>query len=204
LAPHLAASPALERYAAQREALISTVSAAAEEFTSARGMQGGGCKVSASPVPEPQPGGSIAARITLESAAAAALPVTIFASPDLASSLGVQEVQKVEAGQGTAEAAQPSGAGADSAADDAMNLDLVMDVELDVTLRFGQRRLTLREVLELTSGSVVELDRHVEEPVELLLDGKVIARGEAVVVDGNYGVRILEVLQPLSVLRRTA
>lgn len=78
------------------------------------------------------------------------------------------------------------------------NLDLVMDVELDVTLRFGKRQMTLREVLELTSGSVVELDRQVDEPVELLLDGKVIARGEAVVIDGNYGLRVTEVPQPVS------
>jgi flagellar motor switch protein FliN/FliY len=75
-----------------------------------------------------------------------------------------------------------------------VNLDLVMDVELNVTLRFGQRRLALREVLELTTGSVIELDRQVEEPVELLLEGKVIARGEAVVIDGNYGLRVTEVL----------
>ena len=73
-----------------------------------------------------------------------------------------------------------------------------MDVELNVTLRFGQRQLALREVLELTSGSVIELDRQVEEPVELLLDGKVIARGEAVVIDGNYGLRVTEVPQPIS------
>jgi flagellar motor switch protein FliN len=73
------------------------------------------------------------------------------------------------------------------------NLNLVMDVELNVTLRFGQRKLTLREVLDLTSGSVVELDRQVEEPVELLLDGVVIAKGEAVVIDGNYGLRVTEV-----------
>ncbi len=76
-----------------------------------------------------------------------------------------------------------------------VNLDLVMDVELSVTLRFGQRKLALREVLELTTGSVIELDRQVEEPVELLLEGKVIARGEAVVIDGNYGLRVTEVLQ---------
>jgi flagellar motor switch protein FliN/FliY len=67
-----------------------------------------------------------------------------------------------------------------------------------VTVRFGQRQLTLREVLELTSGSVIELDRQVDEPVELLLDGKVIAKGEAVVVDGNYGLRITEVPQLIS------
>ena len=78
------------------------------------------------------------------------------------------------------------------------NLNLVLNVELNVTLRFGQRLLTLREVLDLTTGSVVELDRQIDEPVELLLDGKVIARGEAVVIDGNYGLRVTEVPQPIS------
>jgi flagellar motor switch protein FliN len=78
-----------------------------------------------------------------------------------------------------------------------VNLKLVMDVELNVTLRFGRRQLTLREVLELTSGSVVELDRQVDEPVELLLDGQVIAKGEAVVIDGNYGFRVTDVIKPV-------
>jgi flagellar motor switch protein FliN len=80
----------------------------------------------------------------------------------------------------------------------ARNLNVVMDVELGVALRFGQRRLTLREVMELVSGSVVELDRQVDEPVELILDGKVIARGEAVVIDGNYGLRITEAVTPFA------
>ena len=62
-------------------------------------------------------------------------------------------------------------------------------------LRFGQRSLTLREVLDLKCGSVIELDRRVDEPVELLLDGRVIARGNAAIVDGNYGLQITEVLQ---------
>ncbi len=77
------------------------------------------------------------------------------------------------------------------------NLGLVMDVELQISLRFGQRQLSLREVMDLNSGSVVELDREVDEPVELILDGRVIARGEAVIVDGNYGVRVTEVLHPM-------
>ena len=67
-----------------------------------------------------------------------------------------------------------------------------MDVELDLTLRFGQRILMLSEVADLTSGAVVELDRMVEEPVELLLGERVIARGEVVIVDGNYGLRVTE------------
>ncbi len=78
------------------------------------------------------------------------------------------------------------------------NLKLVMDVELNVSLRFGQRQLPLREVLELSSGSVIELDRMADEPVELYLDGKLIARGEAVVVDGNYGLRVTEIPKPVA------
>jgi flagellar motor switch protein FliN/FliY len=78
------------------------------------------------------------------------------------------------------------------------NLKLVMDVELNVSLRFGQRQLPLREVLDLTSGSVIELDRMADEPVELFLDGKLIARGEAVVVDGNYGLRVTEIPRPVA------
>jgi len=78
------------------------------------------------------------------------------------------------------------------------NLKLVMDVELNVSLLFGRRQLPLRDVLDLSSGSVVELDRMVHEPVELLLDGKVIARGEAVIVDGNYGLRVTEIPQPIT------
>jgi flagellar motor switch protein FliN/FliY len=58
--------------------------------------------------------------------------------------------------------------------------------------------MPLREVLELATGSVIELDRQVDEPVELLLDGKVIARGEAVIVDGNYGLRVTEIPQPIA------
>jgi len=78
------------------------------------------------------------------------------------------------------------------------NLDLLRDVELEVTLRFGERIMLLRDILELGEGSVVELDRQVEEPVDLLLDGKLIARGEVVVVDGSYGLRIREMLTPLA------
>ena len=77
-------------------------------------------------------------------------------------------------------------------------LNLVMDVELNVMLRFGQREMALSDILDLKMGSVVELDRKVEEPVELLLDGTVFARGEAVIIDGNYGLRITEVVQPMA------
>jgi flagellar motor switch protein FliN len=76
------------------------------------------------------------------------------------------------------------------------NFHLLLDVELQVTLRFGRREMLLKDILELSSGSVVELDRLIQEPVDLLLDHKVIARGDVVIVDGNYGVRIMEVATP--------
>jgi flagellar motor switch protein FliN/FliY len=72
------------------------------------------------------------------------------------------------------------------------NLQLIMDVELSLTLRFGQRVLMLSEVADLATGSVVELDRVVDDPVELMLGERVIARGEVVIVDGNYGLRITD------------
>jgi flagellar motor switch protein FliN/FliY len=75
-------------------------------------------------------------------------------------------------------------------------LDRLMDVELDVTLRFGGRRMLLRDILELSAGSVMELDRQVNEPADLLLDGRLIARGEVVVVDGSYGLRVTELVAP--------
>ncbi len=69
----------------------------------------------------------------------------------------------------------------------------LLDVGLDVKLRFGTRRMPLRDVLALSSGIVVELDSKVQSPADLLLDGRVIARGEVVVVDGKYGLRITEI-----------
>jgi flagellar motor switch protein FliN/FliY len=90
------------------------------------------------------------------------------------------------------ESAEPSRASATGAG----KLDLLMDVELDVTLRFGKRSMLLREVMELDAGSVVELDREVQDPADLLLEGRLIARGEVVIVNGNYGLRVLEIISP--------
>ena len=72
-------------------------------------------------------------------------------------------------------------------------LELLLGIELPVSISFGRKRLPLREVLKLTTGSIVELDRDVDEPVEILVNQCLIARGEVVVVEGNYGVRIQEI-----------
>lgn len=73
------------------------------------------------------------------------------------------------------------------------NFDLLLDVNLNLTLRFGQCIMSLREILDMNSGSVIELDREVNEPADLLIGDKLIARGEVVIVDGNYGIRVTEV-----------
>lgn len=88
---------------------------------------------------------------------------------------------------------KPVAPAASGSYDEKVNLELLMDVELDVTLRFGGRRLLLRELLDLNPGSVIALDRQVQEPVDMLLDGRVVARGEVVVTGGNYALRVTEV-----------
>ncbi len=70
----------------------------------------------------------------------------------------------------------------------------LMDVGLDVKLRFGTRRMLLRDVIALSAGVVVELDNALHSPVDLLLDGRLIAQGEVVIVDGKYGLRITDVV----------
>lgn len=74
------------------------------------------------------------------------------------------------------------------------NLELLLDVELEATIRFGEKEMLLREVLGLIPGAIVELDQLVSEPAELLVAGRHIARGQVVVVDGNFGLRITEVV----------
>jgi flagellar motor switch protein FliN/FliY len=75
-------------------------------------------------------------------------------------------------------------------------LALMNDIELEATLQFGSRELTLREVLELGPGDVVELDRHISEPVDLVVGDRIVARGEVVVASGNFALRITEVATP--------
>lgn len=73
-------------------------------------------------------------------------------------------------------------------------LNLLMDVEMPVSVSFGRTRVRIQDILRLITGSIVELDRSISEPVEVIVNNCVIARGEVVVVDGNYGVRINEVM----------
>jgi len=76
------------------------------------------------------------------------------------------------------------------------NLDLLLDVQLDATIRFGEREMLLQDVFGLMPGAVVELDQLVNEPADLLVAGRLVAKGEVVVVEGNFGLRVTEVARP--------
>ncbi len=76
---------------------------------------------------------------------------------------------------------------------DTGNLDLLLDIELPVMVRMGQTEMSLGDLLKLTPGSILELNRAADAPVELLVNGKQIAKGEVVVVDGNFAFRITEI-----------
>jgi flagellar motor switch protein FliN len=99
-------------------------------------------------------------------------------------------VQKTEAAPAAADSAPPISS---STTQTPGALDRLLDVQLAMTMRFGAKKLLLREVLDLSPGSVVELDRKIQEPVDLLLDGRLVARGEVVVIDGKYGLRVTDV-----------
>lgn len=75
-------------------------------------------------------------------------------------------------------------------------LDLLLDIELEATLRFGAVEMPLRKVLELGPGDVLQLDRHVQEPVELVVGDRIVARGEVVLVGGNFGLHVTQVAEP--------
>jgi flagellar motor switch protein FliN/FliY len=74
------------------------------------------------------------------------------------------------------------------------NLNLVMDVPVSLTIELGSCQLPMKEVLQLNVGSVVQLDKPADAPVELSVNGKLIARGEVVVIEDRFGVKITEVI----------
>ncbi len=77
------------------------------------------------------------------------------------------------------------------------NLELILDFPLEVSVRLGNIAKTLRELRQLTPGNVIELNRYINDPVDIYVNGKLIARGEVVVIDENYAVKISQIIEPL-------
>lgn len=80
--------------------------------------------------------------------------------------------------------------------DERRNLDLLLDVPLSVTVELGRVRMPVRQLLALGSGAVIELGKLAGEPLDVLINGKTVARGEAVMVNERFGVRLTEVVSP--------
>jgi len=75
-------------------------------------------------------------------------------------------------------------------------IDFLLDVPLDVSVELGRAKMPIRDMLQLGPGSVIELDKLIGEPVDLLVNSRLIARGEVVVFDENFGIRITDILKP--------
>ena len=76
------------------------------------------------------------------------------------------------------------------------NLDMLLDIPLAVTVELGRTKKSVEEILELTQGSIIELDKLAGEPVDVLVNNKLIAKGEVVVIDENFGVRVTDIISP--------
>jgi flagellar motor switch protein FliN/FliY len=81
-------------------------------------------------------------------------------------------------------------------ADQQRRLELLLDVPLDLSVELGRTRMTIQDLLGLGPGSVLELDKIAGEPLDILVNGRLVARGEAVVVNDKFGVRITDIVSP--------
>jgi flagellar motor switch protein FliN/FliY len=80
---------------------------------------------------------------------------------------------------------------------DRRDLDFILDIPLDVSVELGRTRLLINELLQLGQGSVVELSKLAGEPLEIFVNGKLVARGEAVVINEKFGVRLTDIISPI-------
>lgn len=112
--------------------------------------------------------------------------IFLTATPDL-----ISEIQAASDPAAPAMGARPDGSALSSIS---KTFDLLLGVHLPVSVSFGKTHMMVKEVLKLTTGSIVELDRQVTEPVDIIVNNCIIARGEVVVISGNYGVRVKEIV----------
>ncbi len=82
------------------------------------------------------------------------------------------------------------------------NIDIVLDIPVTLSMELGRTRMSIRDLLKLKSGSVLELQKMVHEPLDVLVNGTLVARGEAVVVDDRFGVRLTDVVSPMERVKK--
>ena len=118
---------------------------------------------------------------------------TEAAAPDAAATADAGGAAAGGGGSGGAGGAKPKGAEEKRE----RNLDLILDIPLRVTVELGRTKMIVRELLTLGQGSVIELNKLAGEPMEILVNDKLVAKGEAVVVNEKFGVRLTDIISPL-------
>ena len=87
--------------------------------------------------------------------------------------------------------------------DSELNLDVLLDVPVNVSMEVGHTKISIRNLLQLNQGSVIELDRLAGEPMDVLVNGTLIARGEVVVVNDKFGLRLTDIISPCRTSKKT-
>jgi len=104
----------------------------------------------------------------------------------------------MQAAGAPAEGGAPGGARAQApAGNQVQSLDFILDIPLKVTVELGRSKMAIRDILQLAQGSVVELSKFAGEPLEVLVNDKLIARGEVVVVNEKFGIRLTDIISPV-------
>jgi flagellar motor switch protein FliN/FliY len=97
--------------------------------------------------------------------------------------------------------AEPGNAGAREGGEE-VNLDVILDIPVTLSMEIGRTRLSIRNLLQLNQGSVVELDRLAGEPLDVMVNGTLVAHGEVVVVNERFGIRLTDVISPSERIRK--
>ena len=86
--------------------------------------------------------------------------------------------------------------------DDELNLEVILDVPVDISMEIGRTKISIRNLMKLNQGSVIELDRLAGEPMDVLVNGTLIAHGEVVVVNDKFGIRLTDVISPVERIKK--
>ncbi len=117
------------------------------------------------------------------------------AGADWGAAMEEQQASETEADLPTAEFEELASGGA-GLADSEANLDVILDIPVTISMEIGRTRISIRNLLQLNQGSVVELDRLAGEPMDVLVNGTLVAHGEVVVVNEKFGIRLTDVVSP--------
>ena len=118
------------------------------------------------------------------------------AKEDIEALEDVEDVEDIDAGEDADEALDEAGKSAVPSGE-AKSLDLILDIPLTVSVELGRSKMLINDLLQLGQGSVIELTKLVGEPLEVLVNQKLVARGEVVVVNEKFGVRLTDIVSPM-------